>query len=381
MYQSALPLGNASHSPSKNGFQEFHHGATDLVSAAEFNSSGTHLAVKWIAPTLGSVLGTIADDARFKLWREDSSQAPKSGRRFRCIFSQSPSSNVSYVSFDFKTVRHEVCLAMVQRDGLLALFEPSEPDFLNFEKELDSVYPFGQQSRGSEPIFKLSFHHAVTPSYQAISAGVDPRSITLALSAANAIKILRATRSEDGNCRFYQVLLIEGIASAINDVAWAPGSIRPYNLIAAACNDGCVRVFQVTTPQRANVQPRNMSSDLRHVTRDRRSSSKIDRHTPSGIGAGLAGFSGAEAMYEPGGESHVEHSWKEAAVLHHEGGLPVWRVRWTHDGKYLPGPFGLALAYESSGSSIASTGDSGRLQLWKQSLDGHFIVFAETGPV
>lgn len=31
--------------PTGNGFQNFDHGATDTVLAAEFNSSGTHLAV------------------------------------------------------------------------------------------------------------------------------------------------------------------------------------------------------------------------------------------------------------------------------------------------------------------------------------------------
>ncbi|KAL8756351.1 MAG: hypothetical protein Q9199_003008 [Rusavskia elegans] len=398
MYRSASTPHVASHGPSKTGFQGFDHGATDLVSAAEFNGPGTHLAVcsadhsirvftqdhrhdwilldqwrghdaeildvKWIGPSLGSVFGTIGDDAKVRVWREDSSQAPQSGHRFRCIFSQSSANHVSYVSFGFKTVRHEVCMAIIQSDGLLALCEPSDPGSLDFSKELDSAYPYGQYSRGSEPTFKLSLHPAARPSYHAISAGVDPKAISLALSAASSIKILRATRTEDGDCKFYQVLGIEGVASAINDVSWAPGSIRPCDLIAAACNDGCVRVFEVTTPHNAGVQSPNKSSDPRPLTRDRRNSSKLDRHAPSGIGAGLAGVSRAEAMYESGGGTRIQHSWRETAALVHEGGMPVWRVRWTHDG-----------------STIASTGDSGKLQLWKQNLDGHFVEFAETRPV
>ncbi|KAL8659619.1 MAG: hypothetical protein Q9226_000324 [Calogaya cf. arnoldii] len=339
------------------------------------------LKVKWIGPSLGSSFGTIGDDAKVKVWREDCSQLPQTGRRFHCIFSQSSANHVSYASFDFKTVRHDVWMAIVQRDGLLALCEPSNPGALDFSKELDSAYPYGQYSRGSEPTFTLSLHQAARPSYHAISAGIDPKAISLALSAASSIKILRATRTEDGDYRLFQMLEIEGIVSHMNDVSWAPGSIRPCDLIAVACNDGCVRVYEVTTPHYVGVQSLTMNAVSRPFPRDRRSSSKLDRHAPSGIGAGLAGVSRAEAIHESSGGTRIQHSWKETAVLHHEGGMPVWRVRWTHDGNFSQSPFDLDPAYGSLGSTIASTGDSGKLQLWKQNLDGHFIEFAETRPV
>ena len=337
--------------------------------------------VKWIGPSLGSAFGTIGDDAKVKVWREDCSQGPQSGHRFRCIFSQSSANHVSYVSLGFKTVRHEVCMAIVQSDGLLALLEPSDPGTLNFSKELDSAYPYGQYSRGSEPTFKLSLHQAARPSYHAISAGVDPKAISLALSAASSIKILRATTTEDGDCKFYQVLEIEGVASVINDVSWAPGCIRSCDLIAAACKDGRVRVFEVITPHHAGFQSPNMSSDPRPLTRDRGNSSKLDRHAPSGIGAGLAGVSRAKAMHESSGATRIQQSWRETAVLVHGRGMPVWRVRWTHDGNLSKAPCGLTLTYGSLGSTIASTGDCGKLQLWKQNLDGHFVEFAETRSV
>ncbi|KAL8780482.1 MAG: hypothetical protein Q9213_006442 [Squamulea squamosa] len=339
------------------------------------------MQVKWIGPSLGSAFGTIGDDGKFKLWREDSSQAPQSGRRFRCIFSQSPPNPVSYTSLDFKTVRHEVWMAIVSSDGLLCLLEPSEPESLHAWKELDSTYPCGQQSRGSEPTFRISLHQAVGPSYHAVSGGLDPKAISLVLSATNSIKILRATRSEDGNVQFHQMLDIEGIASAINDVSWAPGSIRPYDLIATACNDGSVRVYEVTIPQHAGLQSPNTSSGSQASMRDRLNSSKHARHTPSGIGAGLAGFSRVEAMFGSNGGTRIQHAWKEIAVLRHKGATPVWRVRWTHDGEYLQSLHSLTLAHGSLGSTIASTGDSGTLQLWRQNLDGVFVEFAETGPI
>ncbi len=225
-------------------------------------------------------------------------------------------------------------MAIVSTDGLLSLLEPSEPESLHAWKELDSAYPCGQHSRGSESTLRLALHQGARPSYHAISAGLDPKAISLALSANNSIKILRATRLEDGNFQFYQMLDIDGIASAINDVSWAPGSIRPYDIIAAACNDGYVRVYEVTTPHHGAIQSPNTSSGPQPFTRDRRNSTKLPRHAPSGIGAGLAGFSDAEVTHESSGGTRIQHACKETAVLLHEGAAPVWRVRWTHDGKF-----------------------------------------------
>lgn len=293
----------------------------------------SHLKVRWIGPSLGHAFGTIGDDNKFKLWREDPSQTFQSGRRFRCVFSQSPSSHVSYVSLDFRTVKHEVWLVLMSRDGLLSLLEPSE-ESLHQWKEIDTIYPFGQHSRGSEPTFTLALHQAETPCLGAVSAGVDPKAISLCLSANTSIKILRGSRSDDGNYRLQEMLEVSTIASVINDVSWSPGSIRPHDLIAAACDDGCVRVYMLTTPYHSQSISQGIGPGRESPPRERHSSSLGTRQAPSGIGAGLAGVSRAEAIPRSSGALRIQHSWKEVAVLPQEAGAPVWRVRWTHDGKH-----------------------------------------------
>lgn len=287
--------------------------------------------MKWIGSSLGHAFGTIGDDNKFKVWREDLSQAPLSGRRFRCVFSQSPSTHVPYVSLDFRTTRHELWLAIISRDGLLSLLEPSESESLHAWKELDTMYPYGQQVRGSEPTFRLSLHQSERPSYGAISAGLDPKAISMALSATSSIKILRATRPGYGNYQLYEMLEIPTLTSAINDVSWAPGGIRPYDLIAAACDDGRVRLYEVTTPGSSDQSSTAPGLGPEALMRQRHASSTVARQTPSGIGAGLAGVSQPGSTRRAGG--HVQHAWKEVAVLSHDDGAPVWRVRWTHDGK------------------------------------------------
>ena len=332
--------------------------------------------VQWVGPTLGQVFGTIGDDSKFKVWREDPSQAPKGGRRFRCIFSQSPSNHVSYVSLDIKTVKVEVWVALITHDGLLSLIDPSEAESMTSWKEVDTIYPFGQHSRGTEPRSKVSFHQAERPCYDAVIAGLDPRALSIAVSAMNIIKIYRALKTEDTNYQLYEMLEMKANTPLINDVAWAPGCIRPYDLIATACDDGSVRIFELTTPHGNKVFS---AAGGGNSGKDRaKASSSAPKNTPSGIGVGLAGANRAAAR-QTGGSTRITHEWRELANLSHGESAPVWKVRWTHDGD-------IALPWKNickliiTGNALASTGDSGNVHLWKPNLQGEFIEFAETGP-
>lgn len=379
----------------EHGFRNFDHGAADVVLAVAFNSSGTRIAlgsadhkirvydveedetstlvdqwrghdaevmdVKWIGSTLGHVFGTIGGDNKFKLWREDSSQAPKGGRRFRCIFSQSPSNHVAYISFDFKTIKHEVWLVLITRDGLLSLLEPSEPESLSVWKEIDTMYPFGQHSRGTEPRFTVSLHQSERPCYNAVIAGLDPKALSLAVSAMNLIKIFRAVKPDEGNYQFHEMVELATDAPMINDISWAPGCIRPCDLIAVACDDGSVCIFEVNTPHTAEPLSVPVSQSRIPAVTSTRENTTNSQNAPSGIGAGLAGVS--RAARDVAGITKVSHEWKKVAVLSHSDNSAVWKVRWVHDG-----------------SALASTGDTGKLHLWKQNLAGQFIEFAETGP-
>ena len=291
------------------------------------------MKVKWIRSTLGQVFGTLGGDNKFKLWREDPSQAPRSGRRFRCIFSQSPSNHVAYVSFDFKTAKNEVWLVLITHDGLLSLLEPSELESLSAWKELDQIYPYGQHSRGTEPRFRLSLHHSERPCYNAIMAGLDPRALSLAISAMSFIKIYRALKPEDGNYQLHEMIEIATDTPLINDVSWAPGCVRPYDLIAAACDDGCVRVFEINTPMDTKSSSRDTSDPLTPQSAGPGRTLVAARNAPSGIGAGLAGASRAAAR-NSAGPAKIRHEWREVAALHHDDGAPVWKVEWMHEGRY-----------------------------------------------
>ena len=292
--------------------------------------------MQWISSSLGHFFATIGGDNRFKLWQEDLSQRVTKGRRFRCIYSQSPPNHVSYVSFGFKTFQQEIWLALMTHDGLLGLFEPAEPESFASWNAIDKIYPFGQHNRGTEARFRLSVQQAENPSLNAISAGLDPRALSLAVSAMSVIKILRAIKPHDpseGNYQLQEVLLFELNTTFINEVAWAPGCHYPVDVIAAACDDGTVRIVHVDTL--SGPEPSNeLAAELhrRNDSTGRKVSSTGNK--PSGIAVGLARAASNEtSRYSVRDEISLQHVASEAATLFHGDSSAVWKVRWIYDGE------------------------------------------------
>ena len=54
---------------------------------------------------------------------------------------------------------------------------------------------------------------------------------------------------------FYLAAELPGHKGMVRDVAWAPGNIRGYDVIATACQDGFVRVFRLETPIDPSSEP------------------------------------------------------------------------------------------------------------------------------
>lgn len=284
---------------------------------------------------MGQFFATIGGDNKFKLWREDPSQAFKSGRRFRCIFSQSPLNHVSYVSFGSKTIKHDLFLSLITHDGLLSLLEPADPESLGSWNLIDNIYPFGQHRRGTEARFRISFHQGEGPSTNAVLAGLDPNAMSLAVSAIEHIKVYRAVRSSEpseSTYLFYEMIEMHTDAT-INEIAWAPGCLHPYDVIAAACNDGTIRIFEVDTPYEVDASSRTSPVKSYKPDGPQRALSGTLRNAPSGIGAGLAGMSRSAPPREVMNSLDIKHEWKQAALLLHDE-APVWKIRWMYDGNY-----------------------------------------------
>jgi len=224
-------------------------------------------------------------------------------------------------------------------DGSLSLMEPADPESLDSWNQIDQLYPFGQYHRGTEARFRLSIHQSEGPSLNALMAGLDLKAISLAVSALNSIKIYRAIKPEDssgGSYRFFEMLHTNTGNALINEIAWAPGCLLPFDRIAAACDDGTVRIFDIDTPNDVEGSSKALTARLPQSNISQKAHSTYSlRNPPSGIGTGLAGMSRITSpQHDLTDRLNIEHVAKEKAVLSHDEGSPVWKVRWTYDGDY-----------------------------------------------
>ena len=159
--------------------------------------------------------------------------------------------------------------------------------------------------------------------------------ISLAVSAIEHIKVYRAVKSgetSESNYLFYEMIEIHADA-VINEIAWAPGCLHPQDLIAAACNDGTVRIFEVDTPHEVDASSKTLAVKADKSNEPQKALPAALRNAPSGIGAGLAGMSRNAPPREVMNSLNIKHEWKQAALLSHDE-APVWKIRWMYDGIY-----------------------------------------------
>lgn len=209
---------------------------------------------------------------------------------------------------------------------------------------------------------------------------MDANAISLAVSAIDYIKVYRAVKSgepSESNYLFYEMVEIHTDAT-INEIAWAPGCLHPYDVIAAACNDGTIRIFEVDTPHAVDTPSRTPAVKTYKSNGSQRAFPPTLRNAPSGIGAGLAGMSRNAPPREVMNSLNIKHEWKQADILSHDE-ASVWKLRWIFDGNYKDCLIRCSRCLTSyAGSALASTGDNGKVHLWKQSLNGNYVEFAET---
>jgi len=169
-----------------------------------------------------------------------------------------------------------------------------------------------------------------------VLAGLDPKAISLVVSALSLMKVYRAIKSDDsleGNYRFYEMLQIDIGNALINEIAWAPGCLHPFDVMAAACDDATARVFHVDCPNYFDDHSRAVAARPPQPSESLIAQSSTRRNAPSGIGAGLAGMSRTSASrHDMANKTAIKHVSREVATLPHDEGSPVWKVKWIYDG-------------------------------------------------
>ncbi|KEF59272.1 uncharacterized protein A1O9_04116 [Exophiala aquamarina CBS 119918] len=211
---------------------------------------------KFLHPTLGSYIASIGNDLKCHVWMEEPSQAPNNGHRFRRIATIPSTPRVPFVSMDLKTVDNVYTyLALIDRQGLLSVYEPSSPDDLKDWILVDQFNVCGAHppSRGDETSFKVRFDQNATPLAYINSVSDDRSQLSLVVSALNDVKVYRSViptnfGGGDGSSHrlmFYEAAKLPRHPALVRDVAWAPFSVRGTDRVATACKDGSVRIFEL----------------------------------------------------------------------------------------------------------------------------------------
>jgi nucleoporin SEH1 len=285
-----------------------------------------------------------------------------------------------YRSFSVKyneETRH-THLALLASDGHLFVFENEEPENLSEFTPVDDFSVCAKPKRGEEVSFKVRFDPNPDPCYTALRAGVASESLSLVTAGMATVKIYRSREvesttyltGEQSKKDFYLAIEIQGHRGLVRDIAWAPGNIRGYDIVATACQDGYVRVFRIDTPfsaddgkswSTADVARREPQGTGSHATPSRGNYGEKGSHatTQSGLTASLAKSSSNGERQPSGQPGQVKHTAREIARLDSHR-TPVWRVGFDDDGQIL-----------------GSVGDDGKLMCYRQTPSGSWAKSSE----
>lgn len=281
----------------------------------------------WNGPFSGQHIGSVGEDSKLKVWQEDVTQPPNSGRRFKNVCRMSAPHRHPFVSLDFRNHDMETWLAAITRDGYLMVLEPKSPDDFTEWNPVDQFRVCSAPERGEETSFRVQFHHDPADITHTLLRDSDRKSLSLVVAAMDSVKIYRT----DANRRFYHAIELSGHGGLVRDISWANGSVRGYDLVASGGKEGLLRIFEVyTTPNDPGSQKANSRKAER---RQQQSSSRVIPQ--SGIGSALANRVPASASNrQASGETQFRHSFKEVACIDSKH-LDIWQVEFSFAGKSI----------------------------------------------
>jgi nucleoporin SEH1 len=253
----------------------------------------------------------------------------------------------------------------------MTVYENDEPENITTWNTIDQFMVLNEKpEHGEEVSFKVSFDPNLEPSYNAIHQGVARDSLALLVAGMNTARIWRTkvishevSLGSGTGREFYLAADLPGHRDLVRDAAWAPGSIRGYDIVGTVCKDGLIRVFEVRTPPKEGATSQRNDYSAYPVTPPVvRSSENGAKGGPSGIGAGLATVRLGTGTRQQDGESQVgqvPHEVKLISQLNAHGGQ-VWRIRFDDDGQMM-----------------GTTGDDGKLMLWRREPSGTWSLSGE----
>ncbi|KAK5082255.1 hypothetical protein LTR05_007399 [Lithohypha guttulata] len=346
---------------------------------------------KWFHTSVGTYFVTIANDLQMRIWTQDVYQAPMSGRRFKRIAALKSEQLVPFSGIDVKTVGNNTYIVVTDRQGLLTLYEPTNPDEFNEWTVVDQFYVYTPTpSRADHTSFRVQFDPNPLPLPYQLSLDDDQDQISIAVTAMNDLKIYRSSTDihaintiktsqqshNVGRGASYRIALFEVLklsptktqtqtsaGTLLRDLAWCAGNFRGTDNVAVACINGTITVYEVAV----------RSKELRHTQDAPIATSKqyprpaLQSHQ-SNLTSALhptttSPDSTQKAHSREGHPFLYSHSVVPLTVLVHAH-ADAWSLRW-----------------DPSGQTLLSGGSDGIVKMWKRDLTGSgletFELFAE----
>ena len=274
-------------------------------------------------------------------------------------------------------------LAVIDRQGLLSVYEPTNPDEFKEWSLIDQWHvcqpPPG---RGQETSFKVRFDQNPNTLPYINSLSDDKSMLGLVATAMSEVKIYRSinidsTGTSDSDTTSRQIAFVEAAKlpihpALVRDVQWAPFNVRGTDLIATACRDGSVRIYSLDAlpmgdnskshgpgnnissgrlTSQLQAQRSAPQSSLTTAITGRNSNSTSNPSTP-----GVSRFS----PHRPHASLPFKHSVTQVADL-----ANVHKDVW-------------ALAWDPNGQVLMSNGSDGITKMWKQSvMNGVWMLFSD----
>jgi nucleoporin SEH1 len=321
---------------------------------------------------------------RLRLWVEDLAQAPNSGRRFKLICQIHSKSHVPFVSLDLKNIDSVYSyLAVIDRQGLLSVYEPTNPDDFKEWSLIDQWHvcqpPPG---RGQETSFKVRFDQNPTTLPYISSLSDDKNMLSLVATAMNEVKIylsicVESNGSLDSGASLRQLAFVEAAKlpvhpALVRDVQWAPFNVRGTDLLATACRDGCVRIYGLDVSAIGNnsktLGPANSATSARHA-----SQVQVQRSAPqSSLTTAITGRNpNAASSLSASGVARFAQQTSNVSLPFKYIVTQVADLANVHKDVW-------ALAWDSNGQVLMSNGSDGITKMWKQSvMSGAWMLFAD----
>jgi len=340
---------------------------------------------KWFHPSTGTHFVTIANDLQLRIWSQDTYQAPMSGRRFRRIATLKSEQLVPFASVDTKTVGNNTFIVVIDRQGLLSLYEPANPDEYNEWSLVDQLHVCSPTpGRGDHSSFRARFDPNLFPLPFSSSMSEDQGQLTIAVTALNEVKLYRTTSDSDlirshvslqhqstnlgrGASRamyLFEVLRIPhpptqyptSAGTLLRDIAFKPLNIHGRDVLAISSINGTVAVYEISLQSQADSTFSN-SANISATTLKQNPRPPQQSHQSNLTSALNPPSTSSQATQAAQSRSNhpfpYSHHATAVSILQ-DAHIDAWSVQW--------GP---------GGETLLSSGSDGTVKIWKRMVRGN----------